>query len=759
MLSNMGLMQIVTLFCVLNFHLLSISANGIQQQSNLETYIVHVELPDQSDSSTLSTTSSSSSNEDLDSWYKSLLPTTLASSNEEGSRMVYPYHNVFKGFAAKLSAEDVKAMEKKPGFLSARPQKVLSLHTTHTPNFLGLHQNTGFWNESNYGKGVIIGVLDTGIIPDHPSFGDDGMLPPPAKWKGKCEFNTSVCNNKLIGARFFRDGNGSPIDVSGHGTHTASTAAGNYVKGANVFGNANGTAVGIAPRAHLAIYKVCTIGCSESDILAAMDIAIDDGVDILSLSLGGSSEPFYSDNIALGAYSAMEKGIFVSCSAGNNGPTSSTLSNEAPWILTVGASTIDRKIRATAVLGNKEELEGQTLYQPKDFPSKLFPIYFPGANQSDSNADRFCTRALLNKTDIRGKIAVCEVGAIPIVSKGINVKDAGGVGMIIINPEESGYTTRADAHVLPATHLSYADRLKLINYVNSASSPMAAISFKGTIIGDNHAPAVASFSSRGPSQASVGILKPDIIGPGVNILAAWHRSIENNTNTKSNFNVISGTSMSCPHLSGVAALLKSAHPDWSPAAIKSAMMTTTDLVNLAKNPIEDQRQLPADIFASGAGHVNPARASNPGLIYDIEPKDYVPYLCGLNYTNREVALILQRKVNCMEESSILEAQLNYPSFSIVVGSTVQKYTRTVTNVGEAKSVYTAQIVLPEGVNVTINPNMLRFTEMNQKLTYEVTFSRLGSVANITMSQGSLTWTSSKYSVRSPIAAIFGAVGF
>ncbi|XP_027079599.1 subtilisin-like protease [Coffea arabica] len=758
MRSNMGLMQIFILFCVLSFHSLAISAIDFQEQSNLETYIVHVELPESG--TQLSTTNSSIPNEDLDSWYNSFLPTVTASSND-GPRIIYPYHNVFKGFAAKLSAEDVKAMEKMPGFVSARPQKVLSLHTTHTPNFLGLHPNSGFWKASNYGKGVIIGVLDSGITPDHPSFGDEGMPPPPAKWKGKCEFNTSVCNNKLIGARFFRHGDGSSIDGIGHGTHTASTAAGSYVEGANVFGNANGTAVGIAPLAHLAIYKVCTTSsCSESDLLAAMDAAIHDGVDVLSISLGGSSEPFYADNIALGAYRATEKGIFVSCSAGNDGPSSSTLSNEAPWILTVGASTTDRKIRATVVLGNKEKLEGETLHQPKDFPSTQFRIFFPGANQSDPNADRFCTTALLNQTGIKGKIAVCDIGEIPLLDKEENVKAAGGVGMIIINPEEFGYTTSVDAYSLPATQVTYADRLKLIKYVNTARSPKAAISFKGTMIGDNHAPAVAYFSSRGPSQASIGILKPDIIGPGVNILAAWHRSVENNPNTKSNFNVISGTSMACPHLSGVAALLKSAHPNWSPAAIKSAMMTTTDLVNLAKKPIEDQRQLPANIFATGAGHVNPARASNPGLIYDIEPKDYIPYLCGLNYTDKQVGLILQRKVKCSEISNIPEGQLNYPSFSVVVRSAVQKYTRTVTNVGEASSVYHVQIVAPAGVNVRANPTMLSFTKVNQKLAYEVTFSPSGSANNIAVSQGSLTWHSSnsKYSVRSPIAAIFQAVG-
>ncbi|KAL3507411.1 hypothetical protein ACH5RR_032793 [Cinchona calisaya] len=756
----MELIHVLTLFCALNtFHSLVSPASAFEEQtSNLETYIVHVELPE---SETLLSTSSSSQfpNKVLESWYNSFLPTTTESSNDAPHRMVYPYHHVFTGFAAKLSAEDVKQMENKPGFLSAEPQKVLSLHTTHSPGFLGLHRNMGFWEKSNYGKGVIIGVIDSGITADHPSFDDQGMPPPPGFWKGKCEFNASMCNNKLIGVKIFNQGDGignaSPADEIGHGTHTASTAAGNFVKGANLFGNANGTAAGVAPLAHLAMYKACgSTGCHESDVLAAMDAAIDDGVDILSISLGGRlSEPFYANGIALGAYSAMEKRIFVSCSAGNSGPISSSLANEAPWILTVGASTIDRKIRATVVLGNNAQLDGETVYQPKDFPTTLFPILrFLGK-------ERFFGRTIdrcLEKRDMKGKIVVCEAGEIR--RKARRIKANGGVGMIIVNTEKYGYTTPVGAiHILPTVHLNYADRVKLLQYINSTSSPMAAISFKGTLIGDNHAPAVTFFSSRGPSQASPGILKPDIIGPGLNILAAWNVSLENNNNTRSNFNILSGTSMSCPHLSGVAALLKSAHPDWSPAAIKSAMMTTADPINQAKNPIEDERLIPADLFATGTGHVNPAGANNPGLIYDIEPKDYIPYLCGLKYESKQVSLILKHKVDCKKISWIAEAQLNYPSFSITIGSKeVLKYTRTVTNVGEAGSVYNVKVVPLAGVNVAVNPNTLNFTQVNQKLTYEVTFSRSAApsaASNITMSQGSLTWTSSKYSVRSPIAAI------
>ncbi|KAJ0040948.1 hypothetical protein Pint_28436 [Pistacia integerrima] len=340
--------------------------------SGLSTYIVQVRKPE---------SGVSMQSLDKESWYHSFLPVTTSTSNHQPPRMVYSYRNVVSGFAAKLTPEEVKAMETKDGFVSAHVEKKLPLHTTHSPSFLGLQQNLGFWRDSNYGKGVVVGVLDTGVTPGHPSFSDIGMPPPPAKWKGKCEFTGTACNNKLIGSRNF-GGASPPLDEEGHGTHTASTAAGNFVEGANEFGQANGTAAGVAPLAHLAIYKVCgDVGCAESDILAAMDTAIDDGVDVLSLSLGGGSVPFYADSIALGAFSAIQKGIFVSCSAGNEGPFYQSLSNEAPWILTVGASTIDRTIVALAQLGNGQVSVGESVFQPKDFPVKQLPLVYAGANR------------------------------------------------------------------------------------------------------------------------------------------------------------------------------------------------------------------------------------------------------------------------------------------------------------------------------------------------------------------------------------------
>ncbi|XP_023747220.1 subtilisin-like protease [Lactuca sativa] len=713
------------------------SANANQA----ETYIVNLESPNGI---------VFAKPEDQQSWYHSFLSSSGIGSNKKPS-ILHAYHNVFMGFAAKLSADQVKAMESIDGFVSARPERMYKLHTTHTPRFLGLHQNFGFWRGSNYGKGIIIGVLDTGITPGHPSFHDKGVPPPPRKWKGKCE--VAGCNNKLIGARDFT--NSSPLDKEGHGTHTSSTAAGNFVDGANVFGMAKGTAVGMAPLAHVAMYRVCDdFACSESNILAAMDAAIEEGVDVLSLSLGGASVPFYEDGIAVGAFSAIQKGIFVSCSAGNSGPFNSTLSNEAPWILTVGASTIDRNIRATVHLGNKALFNGESLFQPQDFPQNLLPLVYPGLTGGQQAA--WCAKGSLINIDVKGKVVICDRGGgIARIEKGQTVKEAGGAAMILLNQVTDGVSTVADAHVLPASHVGYESGVSIKTYLISTPSPVATITFHGTVIGNKTAPEVASFSSRGPSMASPGIIKPDIIAPGVSVLAAWPVSVENSTHTKSTFNMISGTSMACPHLAGISALLKSEHPDWSPAAIKSAIMTSAGQVNLNGDPVEDERELPADIYAIGSGHVNPSKANDPGLIFDIKPDDYIPYLCGLGYTSKQVGIIVKKTVTCSE--GIEEAELNYPSFAVTLGVGDGKaFERTVTNVGEANSNYTiTSFSIPDGLFLGISTTELKFTELNQSLTYQTFFLRNRDFEVTTpYAEGYITWGFGKYSVRTPFSIKF-----
>ncbi|KAJ0803282.1 putative cucumisin [Helianthus annuus] len=347
--------------------------------------------------------------------------------------MVYTYRHVITGFAAKMSADQAKVMENLSGVLSVKAVGVYELQTTCSPYFLGLRQNSGLWKESNYGKGIIIGVMDNGITPGHPPFNDDGVPTPPSTWKGKCE--VAGCNNKLIEIRNFVKG--FPLkDYDGHGTHTSSTAAGNSVDNANVSGLGNGTASGMAPLAHLAFYKVCFFfGCLEGPILAGMDAAIEDGVNVMSLLLGPAHAlPYYKDNVAIGAFTAMQKWIFVSCATGNYGPNNTSLSNEAPWVLTVGASTNDVRFRTTVVLGNKKLLHGESLYQPKDFDRKLRPLVYP---VKDDECLAPCNEGSLDHIDVKGKVVLCDVSDDPI-AMGMVVKNAGGAAMIVANDIASG---------------------------------------------------------------------------------------------------------------------------------------------------------------------------------------------------------------------------------------------------------------------------------------------------------------------------------
>ncbi|KAH9305977.1 hypothetical protein KI387_010381, partial [Taxus chinensis] len=266
------------------------------------------------------------------------------------------------------------------GCLAVIPSSVDKIHTTRSPHFLGLSgQDGNLWLRSHYGKDVIVGVLDTGIWPESESFHDGGLEPVPSKWKGTCEsgemFDSSHCNKKIIGARYFFKGYEatygrlgkseykSARDNEGHGTHTAATVAGSPVEGANFSGFANGTATGMAPQARLAIYKVLWgRGRGDgTDIAAAMEKAVADGVDIISLSLGGSDRPFFQDPKAIIAFKAMEKGVFVSAAAGNDGPFPYTVSNTAPWMTTVGASTVDREFPGPVMLGNMETYRGTSL--------------------------------------------------------------------------------------------------------------------------------------------------------------------------------------------------------------------------------------------------------------------------------------------------------------------------------------------------------------------------------------------------------------
>ncbi|GMN48715.1 hypothetical protein TIFTF001_017877 [Ficus carica] len=703
-------------------------------------------------------------------------------------QLLHVYDTVFHGFSAVLSPDQVATISRHPSVLAVFEDKRRQLHTTRSPQFLGLRNQQGLWSESDYGSDVIVGVFDTGIWPERRSFSDLNLGPIPSRWKGVCEsgtkFSARNCNRKLIGARFFSKGHeaggsiGGPIgavndtvefrsprDADGHGTHTASTAAGRYAFEASMEGYASGIAKGVAPKARLAVYKVCwkNAGCFDSDILAAFDAAVNDGVDVISISIGGGdgiSSPYYLDPIAIGAYGAVSRGVFVSSSAGNDGPNGMSVTNLAPWMTTVGAGTIDRNFPAVIVLGDGRRLSGVSLYAGAPLKGKMYPLVYPG--KSGVLPASLCMENSLDPNLVRGKIVICDRGSSPRVAKGVVVKKAGGVGMILSNGISQGGGLVGDAHLLPACAVGSDEGNAVKAYVSSASNPTATIEFQGTVIGIKPAPIVASFTGRGPNSLNPEILKPDLIAPGVNILAAWTDAIGptglDSDKRKTEFNILSGTSMACPHVSGAAALLKSAHPDWSPAAIRSSMMTTASTVDNRNQPMTDESTgKPATSYDLGAGHLNLGRAMDPGLVYDITNDDYVNFLCSIGYGPKVIQVITRTPVRCPAKKGLPE-NLNYPSIAALFptssrGRTTKMFFRTVTNVGAPNSVYRARIEAPKGVTVTVKPAKLEFTEGVKKRSFVVTMtadSRSLVLGDSGANFGSLYWSDGKHVVRSPI---------
>ncbi|KAG2278128.1 hypothetical protein Bca52824_060683 [Brassica carinata] len=730
-------------------------SDGAQQA----TYIVHMaksQMPSSFDHHSL--------------WYDSSLR-----SVSESAEMIYTYNNAIHGFATRLTPEEADSLMTQPGVISVRTEQRHELHTTRTPLFLGLDvHNGGLFPETSTSSNLVIGVLDTGIWPESKSFSDEGYGPIPSTWKGECEagtnFTASLCNRKLVGARFFAGGyearvgpvnesmeSRSPRDDEGHGTHTASTAAGSVVEGANLLGFANGTARGIAYHARVAVYKVCwQPGCFSSDMLAGIDKAIEDNVNILSISLSGITT-YYTDDIAIGAFAAMERGIFVSCSAGNFGPSPFSVTNIAPWITTVGAGTIDRDFPALAILGNGKNYTGVSLFKGDDeLPAKLLPFIYAG-NASNDAIGYLCFPGTLIPEKVKGKIVMCDTGGVAPAIIGEVVKGAGGLGMILANLAGKGEEVQAEAHFLPATAVGEKAGDIIRRYVLTDPNPTASIVIQGTVVNVQPSPLVAGFSSRGPNLITPNILKPDLIAPGVNILAAWTGALGPtglaSDTRRVEFNIISGTSMSCPHVSGLAALLKSVHPEWSPAAIRSALMTT------AYNTYKDGKRImdiatgkPSTPFEHGAGHVSPTTAVNPGLIYDLTTADYLDFLCALNYNSSRIRVVSRGNYTCDSSKNYSVADLNYPSFAVNVdGSDTYKYTRTVTNVGGAGSYSVKVTSETTAVKISVQPTVLNFKEVNEKKSYSVTFTVDSSKPSGSNSFGSIEWSDGKHVVASPVA--------
>ena len=660
----------------------------------------------------------------------------------------YDYFFSYNGFAATLTPAQAAALTSVAGVVSVSPEEIRQIETDNSPDFLGLSAPGGLWDSEVDGEDVIIGVLDTGIWPEHPSFADD--MPgneygaPPADWHGDCVsgelWSQNDCNNKLIGAAFFRLGAGqgtaaidpdeylSTRDRDGHGTHTASTAGGNAGVEASIFGIDRGVVSGIAPRARIAAYKVCwnDEGCFLSDIVAAIDGAVADGVDVINYSIGGGASLLGADDIAY--LFAADAGVYVATSAGNSGPSAATLGGPAsvPWITSVGASTQDRTFQGSVELGDSAEFFGASITTGTD----TLPI----VDSADAGSE-LCLPGELDPSVVSGNIVLCLRGAIARVDKSLAVDMAGGAGMVLYNANDA-QSQVTDNHWVPSVHINNTDGLAVKAYIASETLPLATIN--GGALTSIPAPWMAAFSSRGPNPVAQDLIKPDVTAPGVNILAG-------NTPTPylgspgELFQSISGTSMSSPHVAGVAALVRQANPDWSPEMVKSALMTT------AHQGVEkEDGATDADPFDMGAGHIVPNSAIDPGLVYDAGFFDYLAFLCPTGAVSQGTCDFLEGSGYSFDASD-----LNLASIGIAELAGSQTVTRTVTNVGPAAT-YNASVNAPTGVAVNVNPSSLTLAE-GESATYEVTFTTMLGATLDEWAFGSLTWSDGSHDVRSPLA--------
>ncbi len=695
---------------------------------------------------------------------------TNALNGVGGARKLYDYLYTFNGFAAQLTEAQAEKLASLPGVLAVSPDVMQTMDTSSTPIFLGLNAPGGLWEKLGgtgaAGDGIIIGLIDSGIWPDSQSFSDrtglNGNGTQSGKlayqqipgWHGKCTpgegFNASMCNQKLIGAQWFNASWGgdagidaqrpwefnSARDYNGHGTHTSSTAGGNYAVPITGPAAAYGTINGIAPHARIAMYKALwstqaadTASGSNSDLVAAIDQAVADGVDVINYSISGTQTNF-RDPVEISFMYATNAGVFVAASAGNSGPTTSTVAHPSPWITTVAAGTHNRNMLGTATLGNDVVYTGVSTAVASAGPAPLINSTSAGLPLQDMNLIRQCFSGTLDPEAVAGKIVVCERGGTAPnnarVDKSLAVQMAGGIGMIEVNVSASG-TLNADFHSVPTVHLPSA-YLAAVEAYALASGATATIS-KAFVDLNAPAPYTASFSSRGPLKASGDLLKPDLIAPGQDIMAA----VAPPGNGGLEFNLYSGTSMSSPHVAGLAALFKQLHPDWSPMMIKSALMTT------ASDILDGPNVHPLVIFRQGAGHVDPNKAMNPGLAFDSSMNDWIGFLCG---TQLPSSYCTSRGIPVIAASDF-----NGPSIAIAALAGTRTVTRTVTNVG-AKGTYNFAVTGLAGFTVSVLP--VKFTlNPGEKQKVQITITRTTAALN-TYTGGYITWSDGTHNVRIPV---------
>ena len=720
--------------------------------------------------------------------------------------IVARYSTVYNGFAARLTDAEVAALRANPLVVDVQVDEIRKLETISTSAFLGLSATGGVWSQTLdgiaiKGEDIVIGVVDGGIWPESPSYADrvnagvpvftGGTLaygPPTGNWLGVCEAGEGFtpakhCNNKLIGARFFnagflasgsvkhwtefyspRDSVAGATGHGGHGSHTSSTAGGNSGAPVTMSGLDFGPASGMAPRARIAAYKVCWTyvnaaatdgtgsqnGCFTSDSVSAIDRAVADGVHVINFSISGS-QTSVNDPVEQAFLRAANAGVFVAASAGNSGPANA-VAHVSPWLTTVAASTHDRAFKATATLGSGKTYTGASINATALAAAPMIlAVDAKAATASVSDANLCFLNSggapTLDPVKTNGKVVVCTRGTNARVEKSLTVKNAGGVGMVLA---DNGSGLVAETHSVPTVHVSSADGAEIKTYAATAGSTAAiGVFFRGT----QPAPVMAGFSSRGPNMGDANMLKPDLTAPGVDVIAtvtadlsqAQRDAVAAGTLVPpSAWASYQGTSMSSPHVAGLGALLRQAHPRWSPAAIKSALMTTA-MSTLTDGLTGDQNGLLP--WAQGAGHVVPNKAIDPGLVYDAGRIDYIRYQCNVNKSAVSPAS------DCSTYGT-LDQTYNFNLPSITVGSVTGNVTvtRKVTNVGASAATYTSTATLP-GFTTLVTPATLALAPGETK-SFTLKLTATTAVANV-WSYGTLSWTDGTHVVNSPVTAKTG----
>ncbi|WP_051222425.1 S8 family peptidase [Agrococcus lahaulensis] len=680
------------------------------------------------------------------------------------------------GFVADLTAEQAQDLAHHPGVRAVEANEILQLTSSPANDYLQLGelwQQVGGVGEA--GAGVVVGVLDTGIAPENPFFAGEPLGTAPGdepyraadgtiryvkgdgnEFTGVCQtgsgFTADDCSTKIIGARYFLEGFGasrlgsetqvpgeyvSPRDGDGHGSHTASTAAGNADVAITSVGGADlGTMSGVAPEARIAAYKVCWSGpdpdvttddgCASSDLVAAIDQAVIDGVDVINYSIGGGAATSVVTATDISFLGAAAAGVFVSASAGNSGPGASTLDHASPWYTTVAATTVPN-YEATVTLASGTKVAGGSITVPFDGSVAGTLVYagdIPAAGAAATDA-ALCLPGTLDSGAAAGNIVLCDRGVNARVEKSQVAADAGAIAAIVANVTPGSIDL--DDHAIPTVHIDAQFRAPVLAAAKARETvTLTSGNTSGT---STPAPVVAGFSSRGPALADGSdVIKPDIAAPGVGIIAAaWQAP-----GGPDRFEFLSGTSMAAPHIAGLAAVYLSEHPLATPAQVKSALMTSAENTVLASGSPE------TDPFNQGAGIVDSPAFMTPGLYYENGPTDWFGYLRGLGYG--------------LPDSWVGEAidpsDLNIPSIGIGALAGTQTVTRTLTAL--EPGTYGVSVEGVAGVDVEVSPQQLVFTQPGQELSYEVTFSTTTAAPN-SWATGFLTWSNDANSVRSPIA--------